>query len=550
MIKVKNISKSYKSLNILSDVSFSLADGQKAALVGYNGTGKSTLLKIIASEETFDAGIVEISRTARIGYLPQDMSLAGDETIIHYLKRVSGIGQLEKELVSGEKFSEKTQSAYEERGGYSFSHRMEMMLAGFGLADVDTERELSSLSSGQKSKIALAGILLSDADLLLLDEPTNNLDLPALIWLEDFLKTSKATAIIVSHDRRFLDGVAKKIFEIDWQTRVLTVTNGNYSDYLAQCIKRRSRQKEVYEAQQEEIVRLSDRAQSLKESAKRGSRWVGSDNDKYLRGFKRDRAAGGAKGAKAIEARIEQMEKVEKPVNRKPFAIPLIFDESHHNRDIEIHNLIAGYPGEFTIGPMSLDIKFGTRIGILGLNGSGKSTLLKTIAGYLPSIGGIITIGNGVVLGDMLQEHDSLPRETLLLEYIERRADVDREHAYGILGSFGFNEEQARTNIGALSPGGRARLLLALFSVLSVNTLLLDEPTNHLDLEAMEALEEALTEYDGTIIAVSHDRTFMEKLSPDDLFLVEHGSLVHMSTYQSYVATIEKSVKRMLKLLQ
>jgi len=550
MIEARNIFKSYGPLNVLSGVSFSLEAGQKAALVGYNGTGKSTLLKILAGEETIDAGKLEIAKTARIGYLPQDMGLAGNETVVRYLKRVSDIGWLEEEIARGGKSSEAAQAAYEVRNGYAFSHRMETMLAGFGFADIDVTRSLSSLSSGQKSKVALAGILLADVDVLLLDEPTNNLDLPALIWLEDFLQTSKAAAIIVSHDRRFLDNVASKIFELDWQTRALTVTNGNYSDYLVQCAKRRARQKEAYEIQQEEIGRLHERIRALKERAEKGSRWIGSDNDKVLRDFKRDRAARSARGAKAIETRIGQMDKIEKPAERKPFDIPLAPDGNRRNCDIAIRNLVAGYPGGFTLGPVSLDIKFGTRVGILGLNGSGKSTLLKTIAGHLPPIEGEVAIGKGVTLGDMMQEHDSLPRDVMLLEYIKQRANVDEEHAYGVLGGFGFAETQARAFIGALSPGGRARLLLALFSVFSTNTLLLDEPTNHLDLEAMEALEEALASYRGTVIAVSHDRTFMEKLSPDDLLLIEQGTVKRIKDYQTYVAAIEKNAKRMIRLLR
>jgi len=423
------------------------------------------------------------------------------------------------------------------------------MLTGFGLTEADANRTLASLSSGQKSKVGLAGILLAGADLLLLDEPTNNLDLPALIWLETFLQKSKAAAIIVSHDRRFLDIVANKIFELDWRTKTLTITNGNYSNYLVQCAKRRLRQKEAYEAQQEEIFRLSERASVLKARAQRGSQWTGSDNDKYIRGFKRDRAAHSAKGAKVIETRIRQMDRIGKPVERKPFAIPLIPDENHNNRDIAIRNLVAGYPGGFTLGPTSLDIKFGGRVGILGLNGSGKSTLLKTIGGYLTPLEGEIAMGSGVILGDMMQEYDSLPRDVLLLEYIEKRAGVNEEHAHGVLGGFGFNKTHARTNIGALSPGARARLLLALFSILSVNVLLLDEPTNNLDLEAMEALEETLMSYHGTILAVSHDRTFMEKLSYDDLLLVEQGIIRHIKDYQTYLAAIEKYTKRMFKTL-
>jgi len=241
MIKAQKIQKSYGSMIVLSDVSFSLGRGQKVALVGNNGIGKTTLLKIVAGLEDADAGRIEMASDACIGYLPQDTSLSGNESIMDYLKQASGIDALEKEIESMSdvlnnpekiKHYEEVHNKYEHLDGYSFAHKAKVILSGFGLEDIGLDRSLSNLSSGQKGKVALAGILLKGVDLLLLDEPTNNLDLPALIWLEDFLQKSEASCIIVSHDRRFLDRVVRKIFEIDWRTHTLTITKGTYSGYL------------------------------------------------------------------------------------------------------------------------------------------------------------------------------------------------------------------------------------------------------------------------------------------------------------------------------
>lgn len=558
MIKAQKIQKSYGSLPVLSDVSFSLGRGQKVALVGRNGTGKTTLLKIIAGLEDPDSGKIIIARDVCIGYLPQNPIFLGNESIMDYLRQVSGIDVLEKEMKTlsvdlsnpeNAKSYDKFQSKYEHLGGYSFVHKAEVVLSGFGFDDVPLDRSMSNLSSGQKSKVVLAGILLKGVDLLLLDEPTNNLDLPALIWLEDFLEKSEASCIIVSHDRRFLDRVARKIFELDWHTHTLTVTGGAYSDYLEMVAKRMAGQKEEYRLQQEEIERLSERARTKKADATKGSHWTGSDSDKFLRGFKRDRAGKSSKAAKAIEKRIEQMDKVEKPVERKPFEISLEAEADSGTLDVCLTDVVAGYSKTFSIGPLSLELRYGDRVGIMGLNGTGKSTLLKTITGQIAPLSGKIEIGSGIKIGNMMQEHETLPRERTLLEFIAERASFNRQDSYAKLSKFGFDERQAGLPISTLSPGGRARLLLALFSAQSVNMLALDEPTNHLDIEAMEALEETLKTYLGTILLVSHDRYFIEKAFLNTTYVLSGGILTRISDYKAYVESAEKRARKLLKFL-
>ncbi len=558
MLKVKKLSKSYGPLVVLSDVSFALERGQRAALVGHNGTGKSTLLRILMGLEEADSGTVELDRKISVGYLPQDTSVAGKESIESYLLRVTGIDVIDREMESladqlsdpaSKRRYEDLHARYERMDGYSFMHRMEVMLSGFGLDGVRPNRPLSMLSSGQKTKVALMGILLQEADLLLLDEPTNNLDLPALIWLEDFLGSSSAACIVVSHDRRFLDRIADRVMELDWSTHSLTVRGGTYTDYLRMTEKLRERQKEQYRQQQEEIGRLTDQARQLKQRAIQGARWTGSDNDKFLRGFKRDRAGKSGKGAKAIEKRIEQMEKIEKPIERRPLNIPLRAGEEYANLDIRLTEVVAGYPDGFRVGPLSLTVRYGERVAILGLNGAGKSTLLQTVIGGLKPLAGQVDVGPGVHVGDMTQEHDSLPRESTPLEYLKDKVGLSDEQGYVLLDRFGIETDAARSPIAALSPGARARLLLGTFSALAVNVLVLDEPTNHLDMEAMEALEDALQTYSGSVILVSHDRYFLEKISLDWIYLLEGGRLAQLEDFEDYLRRVEERVQKLLRLL-
>ena len=545
-IKTDKIHKEYGTITVLEDISFSLERGQKAGLIGYNGTGKTTLLKILARLVEPDAGEVTVRKSAVVGYMPQDTSLVSKETIRDYVRRVSGMATLEEQMEK----SPEAMAEYEHRNGYTFYHRLDATLAGFGLADVSTDRPINSLSSGQKSKVFMAGVLLSDPDVLLLDEPTNNLDLPALIWLEDFLMRSDTACIIVSHDRLFLDRIVRKIFEIEWRSRTLNITSGRYSDYLSRKEKEHARQRAEHEAQQEEIKRLEERARKKKQEALSGSRYMGTDNDKFLRGFKRDRAAKSGKQAKAIEKRIEQMEIVEKPVERNVFRIHLRPIKPQGTRDITLTDVVAGYAGDgFKVGPVSLSIPYGSRVVILGLNGTGKTTLLRTLSGELPALDGSVSRGNALVVGNLTQEHDNLPREESIKDFLTRRAGITVQDAYALAVKFGFEAAEIDKAIATLSPGGRARLLFALFSALSANVLILDEPTNNLDLEALEALEEAVTHYGGTIVLVSHDRYFLDKFRPTDVFVLSEGKLARQQSFGAYAANAEREAKRLMSML-
>jgi len=541
-IKADHICKSYGAITILKDISFSLERGQKVGLVGNNGVGKSTLLKILAGIIKPDDGSVIVRKGLAISYVPQDASLITDETVYDYLRREAP----GKQLATSSEMAAK--DGYKD--SYSFDHRVELILAGFGLSKIKGNQPINFLSPGQKSKVFMAGILLSNPDLLLLDEPTNNLDLPALIWLEGFIKQLGITSIIISHDRLFLDRVVSKIFEINWHTRTLRITKGRYSDYLVQVKKERERQRREYEEQREEVKRLVKTVRVKKLKAIRGSHFQGSDHDKFQRGFKRDRAAKSGKTAKAIEKRIEQMEPMEKPVERDVFRIPIRPLKPGGSRSIILDQAAVGYSdGDFRIGPVTITISYGSRVVILGPNGIGKSTLLKTMGGELKPLAGRVEIGRALVVGNLMQEHDNLPRQKSIKDFLMQRANTNLSEAYNLAVKFGFRAIEMDKKISSLSPGARSRLLLALFSSLSANVLLLDEPTNHLDLEALEALEEVVTHYKGTIILISHDRHFLQKFQPTTTYLLSEGKLIRQQSFEAYLAKAEREAKRLIRML-
>jgi ATPase subunit of ABC transporter with duplicated ATPase domains len=313
--------------------------------------------------------------------------------------------------------------------------------------------------------------------------------------------------------------------------------------------KRFASQKENYRLQQEEIERLHQSAASKNEAAERGNNWVGNDSDKLLRGFNRNRSSKSSRTAQTLRKKIDLLEKIEKPPEKDALEIALTANPGTGTLDSRLFDLVAGYEGGFKVGPVALEIRYGERIGIMGLNGSGKSTLLKTITGELPPQSGRLEIGSGVRIGNMMQEHETLPRDHTLLQFMLERALLEQSAAYSKLVKFGFSEKQIRLPIGNLSPGGRARLLLALFSALSVNMLVLDEPTNHLDLEALGALEETLQTYEGTVLLVSHDRYFLEKAALDATYILADGGITKIPDYKIYVKSAEERARKLLRLL-
>lgn len=519
MLKTSKISKNYGTKIIFSDISFNLEKGQRVALVGPNGAGKTTLLRIIAGLELADSGKISVASNTKIGYLSQDSSLVGNETVREYF--------------------EKTQTP---------EHQIKTMLTGFGMSEINLGRSLDSLSSGQKSKLGLIHILLSKPHLLLLDEPTNNLDIPALIWLENFLIKTNTACVIISHDREFLDKVANHIWEINHKDKTLMISNGLYSEYLDRKRKERESLKKKYSEQQEEIERLANEIREKKRKLLKADKMSRPDNDKLLSGFKRDQVVRSlANSTKSMEKRLERIKKIEKPKEQTPLSIPLEAQNSSRPVDIILKQVAIGYPGKFELGPIDLAISYGQRVCFLGLNGSGKSTLLKTITRQLAPLSGQILIGSGLKIGNVMQEHETLPREETLLNFVKERMDCHEQEVFAILARFGFNDKNVRGKIADISPGERARLLLAIFSLLSVNALVLDEPTNHLDIEAVDALEEVLDSYQGTVVLVSHDRYFLEKARIDSIYLLDNQRLTKIDNFNKYIQTAEEQAKKLLR---
>jgi ATP-binding cassette subfamily F protein 3 len=519
MLRLQHVNKYFGNTQVLSDISFTVEEGEKAAIVGANGAGKTTLLKIIAGIEEYDSGKLEFSEDTTIGYVSQDTGAVPDEIIRAYLN------------TDGSKDTE-----------------VAIMLNGFGLEKVALDQSMTTLSSGQKTKIALIRMLLSHPSLLLLDEPTNNLDLPALIWLEDYLQKTSMSAIIISHDRKFLDKITTKIIEIDRESKKVKVTKGKYSDYLEMNLRVRENLKVAHRLQKEHIERLAEEAQQKRRESTLGAQLESSDNDKMLRGFNRDKAGKSARRAKVIEKRIVMMDKIEKPIDREVLDFVLKAPKHPGTLHVTLEEAEVGYES-FRVGPLSLDIPYGNRVGIMGLNGSGKSTLLKAITHSLPPLKGKVSVGSGVIMGNMMQEHESLPRDKTLLAYLKEKTNEADHVIYEVLVRFGFTSQQIVRTIGVLSPGSKARLILAQFLLTSVNVLLLDEPTNHLDMEAIQALEEALTTFTGTVILVSHDRYFVEKARLDNIYVLEEGKLRRIPDYAEYVEEAEKRAKKLIRLI-
>ncbi len=566
MLVLKNIRKIYGIHRVLEKVSFSLGEGQKVALVGQNGVGKSTLLKIAAGLETFEKGERTVPNRCLVGYLPQEVGALPDETLIEYLRRMAGLAELEKEMKRLEKNLDEeailaqfelVQHDYERLGSYDFERRAKSVLEGLFLSHVGLSRPLAELSGGEKRKAALAGVLLRGVDILLLDEPTNNLDLPALLWLENYLRRSKATCLIASHDRRFLDHVVKKVVEIDWFKREAVMYTGGWSEFAEMKAHAFRRHKEQYRMQEAERERLFESIDEKKEWVVRVKARVAPDHDKLTSNFKKERAVRKFDGAAtALQGREKRLDGVERPLERPPLDIVLT-TEKNEDSSIFLKKLVFGYTEKkggakpFQGGLIDLEIPLGARVAILGNNGVGKSTLLQTITGTLPPLGGELVCGKQIVFGYLMQEHENISQALTPRELFKKRlTNFDAYEVALQLTEFQFSPDVLDDKIKYLSPGERVRLILALLSMLHANVLVLDEPTNHLDLEAIEALEESLALYPGTILLVTHDRLFLERLQLTQSYLLEDGQLSVVADYATYEKEALSKVTRVLKRLE
>lgn len=512
LLNVEHLYKYFNGQALLKDINFTVEDREAVGLIGINGCGKSTLLNIITGSEGYDKtpeglGSVNIAGKASIGFLRQNSGLNSELTIGEEMKNafaplletLDKMKILEKKMADGgdidsisHEYAELS-SYFEARDGYRIDVKIKQVLNGMGFGSTPTDRVISTLSGGEKTRLALAKLLLEEPNLLILDEPTNHLDFETLMWLEDYLKGYKGAIIIVSHDRYFLNKVCTRICEIE-QGR-LTSYRGDYSSYLVQKKMNSERQLKEYEAQQKEIAKLED----------------------YV--AKNLVRASTSKMAKSRQHMLDRIERIDKPLMySKPPKIKLEYDIEPTKDIVRVVDcpLVVGEGADKKelIKSLTMNVRRGEHVAIIGANGIGKTSILKLIQGIIPHEGGNISWGGNVKISYFEQEHAILdPHKTVLEEIMDRYPRLSEQQARSVLGAVLLTGENVFKPISVLSGGERAKLCFAIMALNRGNVLVLDEPTNHLDLSTKEVLEDALAEFGGTIILVSHDRYLLNKVA-------------------------------------
>lgn len=528
LLSVSKLTKSFGERVLFGDVSFSVAENDKIGLVGSNGCGKTTLFKALLDEISFSGDIFK-NKDIRIAHLEQQTNLESDKTVLSEVLSVfENLIRTENELseisLLLEKSPDNTEELikrqqllseyYEKEGGYTYKSRAKATLSGLGFSQRDFEMNFNDLSGGQKTRVCLCKILLTGADLLMLDEPTNHLDLESIAWLESFLKDQKCAIIVISHDRYFLDKITNRTFEISNQT--LTAYDGNYTRHLEIKKEREKALVRTYENTQKEIKRLEDVITEQK-------RW---NKEKSVK-----RAESKQKAVDKLKDALVKPPEEEKTI-RFEFSL-----KSDSGNDILItENLAMSFPQKPLFESADIHIKKGEKVFLTGPNGCGKTTLFKIINGTYTQTAGTIKLGTGVDIGYYDQTQGSLSQNKTIFEEISdafpKKTQTEIRNA---LASFLFFGDDVFKPISTLSGGERARVLLLKLMFSGTNFLLLDEPTNHLDIASREMLEEALSEYQGTILAVSHDRYFINKLAQRILAMDNHTVSSYLGNYDYYV---------------
>src|SRR5919202_2478982 len=507
ILTVTDLEKRYVSELVFSGFNFVVTEGERIGVVGPNGTGKSTLLKLSAGLEQPSGASVALPRGLRVTYLPQEARFESDRTVReealtafaplfalrermgeleHALGEASDDGELERLMAEYDAAS----LAFETGGGYEIDHRTDAVLHGLGFDESNWDMRVPTLSGGQKTRVALAKALLESPDLLLLDEPTNHLDLAALEWLEGFLKTWRGSYLVVSHDRYFLDKVTGRT--LDMAFGQLEDYPAGYSRYLALRQERIARRLKEYEAQQEFIARTEE----------------------FVRRYKAGQRSREARGR---ATRLARLERVERPQEPEKLKLAIASDLRSGRMVLVTDRLRVGYTGGGAVTQLlrtpELEIESGAPVGLIGPNGGGKTTLLRTLMGEIPPLTGRFQLGVNVRPAFSEQGHEGLRFDRTELETILDEHPMSEEAARTLLGRFLFSEDDVFKSVAALSGGERSRLALAKLTLARANFLILDEPTNHLDVYAREALEGVLDEYGGTLLFVSHDRYFIDRLA-------------------------------------
>ncbi|QXM05218.1 ribosomal protection-like ABC-F family protein [Crassaminicella indica] len=531
ILSCNDIHKFFGINAILENISFSINAGEKIGLVGANGAGKSTLFKIITGEYPYDNGELYISKNTTIGYLEQSAVLSPSNTVFgevlqvfdDLIKMEETLRSLEKEIAEHSTHSSESlnklmelyaykSEEFQNKNGYGYRSEIRGVLKGLGFSEDEFDQPIIHLSGGQKTRVNLAKLLLRKPDILLLDEPTNHLDIDAVEWLEAFLKSYHGTILLISHDRYFLDEVVDKIYEIE--NKKLTQYNGNYSDYV-------EKKKVIYEQQMKEYL------QQQKEIQRQES---------LIRKFKQHGTEKLAKRAKSREKRLEHISLLEKPVHLHKRTKIRFETQIKSGEDVlTVEDLSKSFGSNKLFQNVSFTIYRGERVGLIGPNGIGKSTLLKILLKMLPYDTGIIRLGHNVHIGYYDQEQSDLNTSNTIIDEIwEEKIHLTQTEVRTLLGSFLFSGEDVLKKISTLSGGEKSRVALLKLMLSKANFLLIDEPTNHLDIASKEALEEALTNYDGTILVISHDRYFLNKVTTKILDLSSEGITEYLGNYKYY----------------
>lgn len=544
-VNCENLSLSFGAETVLENVSFALNEGDKLGIIGVNGAGKSSLFAMITGKYQPTSGEVFISKGKTVGILEQNIEYDSSRTILdEAINTFSDLLKTEKELENLRMISEQTgseadakryadcQESFTSGGGYEFRGRCRGILKKLSLPEALWDKPVSSLSGGQKTRLSLACLLLRDPDIILLDEPTNHLDTDALFWLESYLKASRKTILVISHDRYFLDSVVNRILEIE--NKKSRIWNGNYTGYVNQKSIDREIQERHYVNQQRKIKRIEA--------------YIGQQ-----RRWNRERNIIAAESRQKL---LDKMERVERP-EALPDRIRMTFDSSGEsgNDVMSVRGLAKSYPGKALFDSVSFEVKKHDRLFICGKNGCGKSTLIKILAGRIPPDSGFASLGYNVKIGYYDQENQDLhPNNTVIDELWNAYPTMTETTVRNALALFLFRGDDISKKVSVLSGGEKARLTLARLMLSKMNLLILDEPTNHLDINSREVLENALSGFDGTIIAVSHDRYFINKLatrildfgaeSEHHLFAFEGGYGEYLDYRRRYLTSPEEEAKK------
>ncbi|MGM9909846.1 MAG: ABC-F family ATP-binding cassette domain-containing protein [Limosilactobacillus vaginalis] len=536
LLQANNVMRRFGADVLFHDINLQIQEHGRTALVGRNGAGKTTLLKMIAGITSPDEGTISKSKDLTIGYLAQDQGLDSQNSIWAELdlvfaplhKMEKQIHQLENQLASldpatkefqltTEKYSQ-LQSAFKKQGGFEYESRMRGILKGFGFEEADYQTAINSLSGGQKTKLALAKILLQSPDLLILDEPTNHLDMNVLAWLEDYLKSYQGALLVVSHDRYFLDRVVSDIYDLDNHT--LRHYTGNYTQFMQHKQEWLTAEWKHYEQQQKKIAKLEDFV-----------------NRNIVR-------ASTTKRAQARRKQLEKMDRMDRPeTDDRSIHFHFHSDKDSGNEVLDVDRAVVGYNDQKLAGPLSFSIRKPQRVGIIGPNGIGKSTLLKSILDRIPLISGSIKLGANLQIGYYDQEQQQLhPEKSVLNEVWDDHSNVPEKDIRSLLGSFLFVGDDVYKLVHDLSGGEKARLELTKLSFKPINFLILDEPTNHLDIDSREVLENAINEFSGTVLFISHDRYFINQVATDVLDMSATGIKHYEGDYDDYLEAVNKEL--------